>query len=134
MLTLLLNNPRQRPHRRGRWIALLLLVTVAATWLWAHEGHRPLPSSGAEPINDNQGNLIGYTLDRKARESIAVETVGLQTQPLDERILAYATLVAPWQDHAFATSRLPGRISRLHIRPGQTVEAGQVLAEIDSLE
>ncbi len=124
----------ERQRRRVRWIALLLLVTAAASWLWAHEGHKPLPSSGAEPINDDKGNLIGYTLNRRARESLAVETAEMQQQPLDERTLAYATLVTPWQNHAFATSRLPGRISRLHVRPGQSVETGQVLAEIDSLE
>lgn len=134
MLAQLWKNARERPYRAARCIALLLLVTATATWLWAHEGHKPLPSSGAEPIEDEKGNLIGYTLNRRARESIAVETVELQAQPLDERVLAYATLVTPWQNHAFATSRLPGRISRLHVRPGQLVQAGQLLAEIDSLE
>lgn len=123
-----------RPRSAAQRIALLLLVTAAATWLWAHEGHKPLPTSGAEPINDDSGNLIGYTLNRRARDSIAVETVELKSQPLDERTLAYATLVTPWQNHAFATARLGGRISRLHVRPGQAVAAGQVLAEIDSLE
>src|SRR5262249_8017128 len=43
-------------------------------------------------------------------------------------------LTAPWRQHAYAAARLPGRIVRLHVRPGEHVTAGQLLAEVESLE
>src|SRR5262245_15226396 len=122
------------PHARRRATALVLLLTVAAVWLWAHEGHQPLPTSGAEPIKDNAGQLIGYSLTRRARESIDVQTTNVEQAPVEDRLLAHASLVTPWDRHAYATSRLPGRIIRLHVRPGQEVQAGQTLAELESLE
>ena len=41
---------RQRPRppfHRPAMRALLVLVSAAAAWLWAHEGHQPMPSRGA---------------------------------------------------------------------------------------
>ncbi len=113
-------------------IALLAVLTVAAAWLWAHEGHEPLPTRGARVIKDRQGRVAGLVLSREAREGLALATVPAQRRRLDRRRLAPASLAAPWQAHAFASSRLPGRIVGLHAAAGQAVQAGQVLAEVAS--
>ncbi|MCI0459358.1 MAG: efflux RND transporter periplasmic adaptor subunit [Gemmataceae bacterium] len=118
---------RLRPAALG---ALAVLVTVAVTWLWAHEGHAPLPTKGAQ-IDVAKGQVI---LSREAREALGVQTAEVELRPVEEKVLAYATLVAPWQQHAFVTARLPGRINKLHVQPGQAVAAGQPLAEVQSLE
>src|SRR5262249_56311594 len=47
---------------------------------------------------------------------------------------AYGTRESAWQRQAFASSRLPGRIVRLLVQAGQTVTAGQPLAEVQSPE
>jgi membrane fusion protein, heavy metal efflux system len=119
--------------RRDQWAvltSLLLVLTAAAGWLWAHEGHTPLPTRGAQ-VDVARGQVI---LSREAREALDVQTAAVETRPVEERLLAYAALAAPWQQHAFVTSRLPGRIAKLHARPGQTVAAGQPLAEVESVE
>src|SRR5262249_32129559 len=36
--------------------------------------------------------------------------------------------------HAYVTTRLPGKIAKLHAQPGDTVSAGQTLAEVQSLD
>ena len=54
-----------------------------------------------------------------------MQTVPVRPQALEDRLVAAAVLVAPWQKYAFATSRIEGRITALHIHPGQTVQAGQ---------
>ncbi|MBL8799270.1 MAG: efflux RND transporter periplasmic adaptor subunit [Planctomycetia bacterium] len=110
--------------------ALFMLVTAAVTWLWAHEGHAPLPTKGAQ-VDLEKGLVV---LSKEARDALAVQTAEVQLRNVEDIVLAYATLVAPWQQHAFVSTRLPGRIAKLHVQPGQSVAAGQVLAEVEALE
>lgn len=123
-------NPRLRRFARPAGLAVALLLTVAATWVLAHEGHAPLPTRGAQ-VNAEMGQII---LSRDAREALDVQTAEVESRPVTESVLAYAALTAPWQNHAFASSRVAGRVVELHAQPGQTVAAGQVLAEVESVE
>lgn len=110
--------------------ALGFLLSVAATVVLAHEGHTPLPSKGAK-VDVTKGLV---TLSAEARFALDVQTTEIGTIAPPDSILAYATLVTPWKQHAFAVSRLPGRIVSLAVKPGQMVEAGLVLAEVESQE
>ncbi len=118
-------------HIGFRGVSLMgtLLAAVCAPVL-AHEGHQPLPTKGVQ-IDLQAGHL---TLSRAARDVLDVQTVEVQAGEVAGAVRAYATVVPPWTQHAFVTSRLPGRIVALQIRPGDIVEAGQVLAELDSLD
>lgn len=110
--------------------ALGLLVTVAVTWLFAHEGHAPLPTKGAQ-VDVEKGRIV---LAAPARSALDVHVATVEIRPFDEKILGYVTLIAPWQQHAYATSQLSGRILHMHARPGQPVKAGEILAEVQSLQ
>ena len=123
---------RDRLHRLARpaALAVAVLLTVAATWVLAHEGHAPLPTRGAQ-VDAATGQVI---LSRDAREALDVQTAEVESRPVTESVLAYAALTYPWQNHAFASSRVGGRVVKLHAQPGQTVAAGQVLAEVESVE
>jgi RND family efflux transporter MFP subunit len=110
--------------------ALGILLTAAATWLWAHEGHAPLPTKGAQ-VDVARGQVI---LSGDARDALGVQTAEVGPRAIESSIFAYATLATPWHQHAYVSSRLPGRIDKLHVQPGQTVRAGQILAEVQSLE
>lgn len=115
------------------WASLVsvgCLLTVGAVWLWAHEGHVPLPTRGAQ-VDVERGEVV---LSREASDALEVQMAEVESRPVEEGLLAYAAIVSPWQKHALASSRLGGRIARLHAHPGQAVEAGQVLAEVRSLE
>jgi RND family efflux transporter MFP subunit len=116
--------------RVSKHAALVSVFTVAVTGLYAHEGHVALPSRGAQ-VDAVKGTIV---LSRESRSALDVRSAEVLTKPLPESLLAYATLTAPWQQHAFATSRLSGRIVVLSVEPGQTVEAGQILARVASLE
>ncbi|MBX7104210.1 MAG: efflux RND transporter periplasmic adaptor subunit [Gemmataceae bacterium] len=118
------------PTFHYRALACAVLVTAAVTWLYAHEGHVALPSRGAQ-VDAVKGFIV---LSRESRDALDVKAAEITTRPIPDSVLAYATLVAPWQRHAFATSRLPGRIVRMHARPGEKVAAGQTVAEIVSFE
>ncbi|MBI3411473.1 MAG: efflux RND transporter periplasmic adaptor subunit [Planctomycetes bacterium] len=108
--------------------ALLSLLTVAVTWLWAHEGHAPLPTKGVVV----EGNKLFLT--PPARAVLGLTVKNLEKRVIEDKVLAYATLVSPWQRHAFVSTRLPGRIAKILVQPGQTISAGATLAEVNSLE
>jgi membrane fusion protein, heavy metal efflux system len=118
-----------RFENRNLSVVVTLLVIISAPTL-AHEGHQPLPTKGVQ-IDLQAGHL---TLSRAARDVLDVQTVEVQSGDVAGTVRAYATVVPPWTQHAFVTSRLPGRIVALQIRPGDIVAAGQVLAELDSLD
>ena len=128
-MTLNTDSPRPRLARPAA-LALGCLLGVAAGVLLAHEGHAPLPSKGAEV--DVAKGLIRLSPD--ARSALDVLSTEVGPAPKPDTVLAYARLVAPWAGHAFAVSRLPGRVVTLRARPGDRVEAGQVLAEVQSQE
>ncbi len=106
------------------------LLALTATLLLAHEGHKPMPSKGSEV--DRTKGLV--KLSAKARAALDVQTAEIAMKAPPDAILAYATLVSPWKNHAFAVSRLPGRIVAIHAKPGQVVRAGELLAEVESQE
>ncbi len=111
-------------------VRLSMLVWLVATAAFGHEGHQPLPTRGVQ-LDLKSGKI---SLSRSARELIDVRTAAAERRESIERLRAYATIVAPWTKYAVVTSRLPGRVVALHVRPGDAVEAGQVLAEVDSLD
>lgn len=125
-----LNDASPRRLRRPAALAAICLVTIGVTVLLAHEGHAPLPTKGVQ-VDVARGHLL---LTPAARDSLAVTTAEVEVRPVEGRILAYATIDLPWTHHGFATSRLPGRIVRVHVSPGQTVRADEVVAEVRSLE
>lgn len=116
--------------RRSAIVAGIALLTVAVTWLYAHEGHAPLPTRGAQ-VDPVRGVI---TLSAESRQALDVRTVEVEDRSLPEFVAAYATLVSPWQRHAFASSRLPGQIIKMNVQAGELVAANTVLAEVKSLE
>jgi RND family efflux transporter MFP subunit len=110
--------------------ALAALLTAAAAWLWAHEGHQALPTKGVA-VDAAKGSVV---LSPGSREALALDTAEVSLGPLEERLLAPAAVVAPWQRHAFVSTRLGGKVAALYVRPGQEVARGQVLAAVESLE
>ncbi len=113
------------------WCGMLLLsLVIQATLTFGHEGHQPLPTKGVQ-VDLKKGHI---TLSKAARDVLDVRTVAAERRDSTERLRAYATIVAPWTKYAVVTSRLPGRVVELHVRPGDAVAAGQLLAEVDSLD
>ena len=115
---------------RARAVALMALLTVGVAALLAHEGHAPLPTRGVQ-VDVARGHLL---LSADARDGLGVATALVESRAVEERILAYATVVVPWTRHGFATARLPGRVAKVHVVPGQVVRAGDTVAEVQSLD
>lgn len=109
---------------------LFALTLASAGWLLAHEGHAPLPTQGVR-VDLKKGELL---LTKEAREALAVQTAEIANEVPPESVTAYVTLVPAWQKRGLVANRLAGRIVRLRAQPGQVVEAGEVLAEVESAE
>lgn len=122
----MLPNDRFGPTGRGFWLSIALLFgATGAIFVAAHEGHAPLPSNGAT-VDAGKRKII---LASASREALGLSIAEVGRAPAPESILAYCSLVAPWDAHGFADSLLAGRVTKLHARPGQRVTQGQVLAE-----
>src|ERR1700730_12193963 len=95
--------PFQFPaNRQARLLCFTLgiLVTVAVTWLFAHEGHAPLPTKGAQ-VDFVKGIV---TLTPGSRNVLDIRTEEVKPSVVAEKVLAYATLVSPWLRHAFVST------------------------------
>lgn len=119
-----------------------LLVVAVAYWLWprstkravavetppivearhAGEGLNEHSQEGAIEVDDETAELVGIKTDRVAGGEIedSIATVG-------------RVLVAP-NGQAVVGARVEGRAVRVMAEPGQSVQAGQVLVVIDSLQ
>jgi cobalt-zinc-cadmium efflux system membrane fusion protein len=110
--------------------AFALWLTVAVTLVWAHEGHEALPTQGMT-VQVDQGLVI---LSPPAREALGVETAEARREALADVLTAPATVVAPWQQSAHATTLVAGKIAAIRVQMGDRVKAGQVLADVASVD
>lgn len=106
------------------------VVLVFAFAAVGHEGHAPLPTKGVE-VDAERGLVI---LSPEAQAALALQLAQAEPGRLRQTALAYARLATPWQQRHFVSSRLPGRISQLLVKSGESVVAGQLLAEVASPE
>lgn len=117
-------------RHRAPLVGVMLTLAVTISRAHAHEGHAALPTKGSQ-VDVAKGTIV---LSPDAHQSLGVETAEVTLRMPEEKVLAYATLTATWRGHAFASSRLGGRITALKVNPGQQVKAGEVLAEVESIE
>lgn len=127
----MMHNPRARIQMDWLVFGLSLWGTL---WMidvtYAHEGHQPLPTKGVQ-VDVATGRVV---LSNQARQAIGVRTTEVFAKSVEESIEAYAETTLPWNAYAFVSAQLSGRILRLHVKPGDTVRKGQVLAELSSRE
>jgi cobalt-zinc-cadmium efflux system membrane fusion protein len=134
--------------RRGNTSALLaavaaLLAAVAGllaacarteppTETTEHEGGKPSERRGdPHAPGGNEGKIH---LRREALGTIGFETAPVSRRRLSEAIRTTATVEANAYRLAHVSPRIPGRAIDVRASLGQEVEAGEILAELDSLE
>ncbi len=94
----------------------------------AHEGHAALPSTGA--IMDGDKLLLSPA----AIKAIGMQTGKVSLADLRDVLRLNARVELPWRQHAIVSTLMPGRVTSVLVKPGESVAAGQKLAELESLE
>jgi cobalt-zinc-cadmium efflux system membrane fusion protein len=82
-------------------------------------------------------SLLGNEHKARVKTPAAPESLGSPSKPAaDPRavVVAQASIELPTDRQVFAVSRIEGRLAKICVDPSQPVRAGQVLAEVDSLE
>jgi membrane fusion protein, heavy metal efflux system len=108
----------------------LFLILHFSCFTHAHEGHQPLPTKGVQ-VDTKRGYI---TLSEHARNAIGLETAEVTVGEVSSRLFAYAETIAPWNAKAFGSAQISGRITKLLVRPGDSVAKGQIVAELSSRE
>lgn len=71
-------------------------------------------------------------LDEVAVKNLRLETVEAEEKPFETTVFALGRIEAQPQRRAVVTSRVPGRILELKVRPGDKVAAGAEVARIET--
>ena len=108
------------------YLAVSLVILLGTSK--AHEGHKPLPTKGVE-VQTKTGTLI---LSASARDAIEVQTQEVQQRSLESYLDAMGTLTIPWNNHAMIAPSIEGRVVSVLVNAGDTVKAGQTVAQIES--
>lgn len=112
----------------GPLAAAAVILVLAQKPLRAHEGHEPLPTKGVSV----QGNAI--YLSPEASKALRLTFQEVDLADLESTVTATASVIVPWQQRAWVTTPTGGRISKLYRRAGDQIDAGAVIAEVESLE
>ena len=115
-------------HRACQALAILILCAATIPRAAAHDEHDNLPSTGVAV----RGNRL--IISPEAEKTLGLSTTVLHLRDLERDVMANASVEIPWRTHAFATSLVAGRISDVHVQPGDTVALGEHLAEVESQE
>ena len=110
-------------NRPARWIlrAVVLSAALAGIAYVAWQGHLRWPREGEGPLRRGRGG--GTT---------PVEVAPVERRTLHDVGLFTGTLEA--DSRYVVAPRISGTLKRLHVRMGDAVRAGQLLAELDDLE
>ena len=110
---------------RGLWLAGMVIVLVAALWLWRSQ----TALTSAPQASSRQGAPAGAARGMRgsALAPVQVATAALQTVP--QFLNGLGTVTAT--NTATVRSRVEGPLIAIHFQEGQHVSAGTLLAEID---
>lgn len=128
-------------QRRPHWpvvagaAAIAAALGFGAAHLLAAKNHRaaaPVPVPAAPAAGDGAPLEVKIPADYLTAAKIAVEPVS--SGGLEAEILTAGTVVAPPNSEAAIVARASGSITRVNRQLGDSVRAGEALAQVDSLE
>ncbi|HVC96677.1 MAG TPA: efflux RND transporter periplasmic adaptor subunit [Pirellulales bacterium] len=121
-------NP-QSAIRHPQWVVVLLSGLLShPTALFAHGDHEALPAKGAAVHGDQ------LFLSPSAQKALGVKLVKVTLSEWERTIGVNAVVDLPCGNHAYTSTLVAGRIERILARAGDSVEAGQELARVESMD
>jgi cobalt-zinc-cadmium efflux system membrane fusion protein len=119
---------------RTWFLAIIVILVAAFFWVWrsSHEDHdHDHHAEAAKQETQAPGQV---TLTPEAVKQAGIETAPVRLGPLYNRVFFTGELVFNEERLARIRSRVPGRVVQIVADYGQAVQAGDVLAIIDSVE
>ena len=116
-----------RTAQRIPAVALLILLLSAC-------GGSSSTSGAEEGEHHDEEHAAEVTLTPTQISAIGLKTAGLERKTLSGTLKVNGRLMLPPQDQAEVGTLMGGTITRILVTEGQTVEKGQVLAELASTE
>ena len=108
------------------YLTLLVLLTQPATRLLAHAGHDKAPGE------DNVGPLTGpVTLSPEAERNLGLKVEAADLRTLEKTVAVLGHVELDPARVAAIASRISGRITRLAVKEGDTVQAGDFLLAVE---
>ncbi len=121
-------------RRRKVFVAVAALLVLGAVALVTIRSGRAekAAQAGPSPAQATASTAIALRPEALAKNPVGTEAVRKTRLASDVEIVGSVTYDP--NHHAVVGPLVPGRVARLRANPGDTVKAGQVLAEIESAE
>lgn len=118
----------QSPRFRMVWYAMTTLLLSAGCY---SEAPRETAQTTSQADRQQRTQLV---LPPEVRQTVPLQVVTVQRHRLAREIRTTAVLEADENRVAHVSPRVPGRVVTVKALLGETVQAGQILAVLDSLE
>lgn len=115
----------------------LLLAAGGAAWVMAgfyRPGTRAAPGSSAKEEGKKSGEGEAIPLTPERRQALGVQVAAAQTRVPEARLTVTGRIVANPDRTVVVAPRTSGRVVKVNAQLGDTVEAGAILALVDSVE
>lgn len=112
--------------------ALFALLLGGAVFIWYYKGRIVEPEHVHEESGSGPGETVALTAE--ALRNADIKTLEIELRPLKEWLEAAGVVEPDLNQVARVRSLGRGIVRRVLVRPGQRVEAGQVLFEYDNIE
>jgi membrane fusion protein, heavy metal efflux system len=119
-------------HRFGRLLLSILLALSVGSCHADTRSARPDSARSAQKAEGDREALIELTPEARAAISLTTETVGYGT--LNQKLATTAVIKPNEYRIAHVSPRIPGKAVDVPAKLGDVVKAGEVLAELDSIE
>lgn len=110
-------------------LATFGLLAALAPVALAHEGHNKAPGEGGEAPG---AGPIAITAE--ARKNLALKVEEAQLRTLDKTVLVFGQIEIIPNRSAAVSSRIAGRVTDVKVTDGESVQKGQVVVEVESLQ
>jgi RND family efflux transporter MFP subunit len=109
-------------------LATLAAVSFLPQVTQGHEGHAALPSKGVTVVGEE------LLISDGAARALELTTAEVVSGEMRQVVKAHARVELPWHQQQLVSTLISGRITDVRVGPGEPVKAGDVLAELESLE
>ncbi len=128
--------PKPRALLMVAGVLIVILLMFATYYLGRRSGPSAAKAAEAAPASAAMPVTIptGVELDEAAMASIGLKTAVVEIRAIARTLKLTGAVQVPPDSQAFIGSRVEGKIASVHVNVGDHVEAGQVLATVQSPE